>query len=155
MTRLLVLLAVSLTAAASAQAPRNDTADVLAMGSVGLGTSALAFGIGATQDEVGVLVLAPVASAVTVSITGALRGRPGSLNGALGGAVLAAAPGALVALLDPPRDGRATTGAVIGSLLYVALPPAGAVLGFEHAAPKLIPLPTGEVVPGVALRASL
>ncbi|MEM1054756.1 MAG: hypothetical protein AAGI52_04465 [Bacteroidota bacterium] len=134
----------------------SATSDLLAMGGVGLGASALAFGIGATQDEIGVLVLAPLAAAVTVSATGWLRGRPGSINGALGGAVVSAVPGILVAVVDPPREGRAwTTGAVIGSVLFVALPPVGAIYGFETAGPRLFRSDTGEIVPGIALRVRL
>ncbi|MEM6328180.1 MAG: hypothetical protein AAF791_13785 [Bacteroidota bacterium] len=150
-----LVFALLLTATAvHAQAPRNDTADRLAMGGVALGASALAFGIGATQDRAEVIVIAPLASAVTGSLTGYLRGRSGSLNGALGGAVLAAVPGAVVAVVTEAAGGG-DVGTAIASVLYVALPPVGAVYGFENARPKLFPLPSGEVVPGLAITVGL
>lgn len=138
--RLLLVVLLLLTAAEARSQDAGPAAKRAAMLGVGLGVSAGT--VAATDGSIGGMLLAPLASALSVYGTGlALRGE-GDFGGTLRGAALGMLPGLALGIAgglwlssDGCYDALICGGEggallLVGAVLYLLGPPIGAVIGF-------------------------
>jgi hypothetical protein len=132
---------------------------------VAVGGTLLLLNVAEENPVQSLILTAPLAAGAAACAAGRLTGAAGSCRGAFVGGAMGALPGLAVAGagyalgVSGLYDGWASVGVVLlGAVAYVAVPPFTAPAGYRRGArtavaPTAFRGPSGEVTPGLSLRA--
>ncbi|MEM1042429.1 MAG: hypothetical protein AAGI91_07340 [Bacteroidota bacterium] len=168
MRRLTSVLALVLLTAPAAAQDGSAFAKRTFMLAAGAGASVWTVSVASEANDGAVVLFAPLASALGVYGMGRILGAEGDFRGTMVGAGLGALPGAVLITVGAVRlsgsdcsDGFLCGGddfalVIFGALLYLGVPPIGALVGFGSVEPVMsrANLGLGVQAPTVGLRLS-